>query len=152
MGRRHQAREFAVQILFQIDVTGDAPDDVLPDFWRGARHPADLVEFTKQLVRGAWQHQSELDGVLQSSAEHWKVERMAIVDRNVLRLATFELLGTPDVPPAVIIDEAIEIAKRFGNADSGPFVNGVLDAVRKRLEAGELDRTGWRLPQAPAGD
>ena len=141
MGRRRRGRELAVQMLFQLDVTGDDPGSVLPTFWEGNRAGADVRAFAEALVRGTWEHRATLDAVLQGSAEHWKIDRMAIVDRNVLRVAAFELLRSDEVPDAVILDEAIEIAKRFGNADSGPFVNGVLDAVRARLEAGELERS-----------
>ena len=144
MGRRHRGREFAVQVLFQMDMTRDAPEDVLPTFWEGPerrRTPGSVRGFTEKLVRGTWERRADIDAFLGASSEHWRLDRMAVVDRNILRLATFELLQGDETPAAVIIDEAIEIAKRYGNEDSGAFVNGVLDAVRRRL-ATEADATG----------
>ena len=139
MGTRHRARQYAVQLLFQLDATGDEPAHSLPLFWEGRPAPGEVVSFTEELVHGSWEHRESLDAVLEESAENWKVERMAMVDRNVLRLALFELLhgGTPS---PVVLDEAIELAKQFGNADSGTFVNGILDAVRRRLDEGSLSR------------
>ncbi len=139
MGTRHRARQYAVQLLFQLDATGDEPTHSLPLFWEARPAPAEVMSFTEELVRGSWEHQESLDAVLEESATNWKVERMAMVDRNVLRLALFELLhgGTPS---PVVLDEAIELAKQFGNADSGTFVNGILDAVRRRLDEGSLSR------------
>ena len=139
MGSRHRARQYAVQLLFQLDATGDEPVHSLPLFWESRPAPGEVVSFTEQLVRGSWEHRESLDAVLEESAANWKVERMAMVDRNVLRLALFELLHRR-TPPAVVLDEAIELAKEFGNADSGPFVNGILDAVRRRLDEGSLSR------------
>ena len=150
MGRRHLSRELTVQILFQLDVTDDDPGKVLPAFWNRSRSPDAVMAFTEHLVRGTWEHRRLIDAVLQRSSEHWKIRRMPIVDRNVLRMATFELLNPGEVPAAVIIDEAIEVAKRYGNEDSGSFVNGVLDGVRKRLEAGELVGPA-QLCQPPSG-
>lgn len=139
MGTRHRARQYAIQVLFQLDAAGEEPSDALPLFWEGRPAPVEVVNFTEELVRGSWERRELLDSVLEESAAHWKVERMAMVDRNVLRLALFELLhgGTPS---AVVLDEAIELAKHFGNADSGPFVNGILDAIRRRLDEGSLSR------------
>ncbi len=139
MGTRHRARQYAVQLLFQLDATGDEPARSLPLFWEARPAPGEVVRFTEELVRGSWEHRESLDAVLEESASNWKVERMAMVDRNILRLALFELLhgGTPS---PVVLDEAIELAKEFGNADSGTFVNGILDAVRRRLDEGSLSR------------
>jgi N utilization substance protein B len=138
VGSRHRARQYAVQVLFQLDVTGDEPAVALAHFWEGKGAPADVVRFAERLVQGAWSHRSHIDEVLAGSASHWKLERMAIVDRNVLRLALFEMLHEKETPAPVVLDEAIELAKQFGNTDSGPFVNGVLDAIRRRLEEGSL--------------
>jgi transcription antitermination protein NusB len=145
VGTRRRAREYAVQILFQLDVTGDDPDPVLATFWGRGRPTSEVVDFAEHLVRGTWAHRTEIDRILGESATHWRVSRMAIVDRNVLRLAVHELLHEEATPPAVILDEAIELAKRFGNADSGPFVNGVLDAIRLRMDGRSLAN---RLPPA----
>ena len=140
-GTRRQAREAAVQILFELDLGGAELDAVLLQF-RSARSPGrEAKGFAEALVREAWSRRQEIDARIQECADNWRLERMAAVDRNVLRLAVSELLAPDPEPAAVILDEAIEIAKRFGNADSGTFVNGVLDAVRKRLPGGAA-RTG----------
>jgi len=133
LGRRRQAREYALQMLFQIDVTDASPDDVFHDFWNRHRVDADTREFSETLVLGVHRDRDTLDGFIRECAVHWRIERMAVVDRNVLRMAVHELQAQPATPPAVIIDEAIEVAKKFGSEDSGSFINGVLDAIRRRL-------------------
>ena len=90
------------------------------------------------------EHLEEIDHILAAAAEHWRLERMAMVDKNVLRMAIFELCYRPDTPPAVVIDEAIEVARKYGSGESGPFINGILDAVRRRVEM-SLDKTWIRL-------
>jgi transcription antitermination factor NusB len=134
MRKRRKAREVALQFLYQLELTGagdPAPHD--DEFW--ARHPvdADTRAFTDGLVRGAKSHQAKIDQVIGQFAEHWDLERMAVVDRNILRLAVYELLFTLDVPPKVAINEAIEIAKKFGTKESSRFINGVLDRIHKEL-------------------
>ncbi len=127
-------------MLFQIDVTAITPEDVFPQFWPGqAGAGEDVRTFAEGLVLGVIQHRAALDGIVAGSSQHWRVERMAVVDRNVLRMAVYELLFTPETPPVVIIDEAIEVAKRFGGEESGAFVNGLLDAIRKSAERGEIE-------------
>jgi transcription antitermination factor NusB len=134
MRKRRKAREVALQFLYQLELTGagdPGPHD--DEFW--ARHPvdADTRVFTDGLVRGAKSHQAKIDQVIGQFAEHWDLERMAVVDRNILRLAVYELLFTLDVPPKVAINEAIEIAKKFGTKESSRFINGVLDRIHKEL-------------------
>jgi N utilization substance protein B len=148
VGTRHRARQYAVQVLFQLDVTGEDPTRALPPFWEDRQAPEDIVRFTEQLVVGTWARRAELDALLEESAAHWRLDRMAMVDRNVLRLALFELLHGAGTPSPVVLNEAIELAKRFGNADSGPVVNGVLDGIRQRLDDGTL-HAGDRRPSAP---
>ena len=142
MGTRHRARQYAVQVLFQLDVINEPPGQVLPEFGADRKAPSEVVDFTEHLVLGVSKQRDRFDEVLESSAAHWKVARMAIVDRNVLRLALFEMLVDGSTPAPVIIDEAIELAKHFGNSESGPFVNGVLDGIRKQLEDGRLPSWG----------
>lgn len=137
MGRRRKAREAALQLLYQLDVTGeDDPGTQAKDFW--ARHPVDEATraYAEALVRGAKQHQAKSDEIIRQYVEHWDPERLAVVDRNILRLAIYEMLWGADVPPKVVIDEAIELAKKFGTGESGRFVNGVLDRVLKELRPG----------------
>jgi len=134
MGKRRKTREVALQFLYQLDLNGE--DDPTPhevEFW--ARHPVDgsTRVFGDALVRGAKANQAKIDQVISQCAEHWDLERMAVVDRNILRLAVYELLWTADVPPKVAINEAIEIAKKFGTKESSRFINGVLDRIHKEL-------------------
>ncbi|HEY7650510.1 MAG TPA: transcription antitermination factor NusB [Methylomirabilota bacterium] len=134
MGRRRKAREVALQFLYQLDLHGD--DDPSPhaaDFW--ARHPVDEETrvFAEALVRGTKQHQAKADDLIRQYAEHWALERMAVVDRNILRLAVYEMLWGGGVPTKVVINEAIEIAKKFGTGDSSRFINGILDRVHREL-------------------
>ncbi len=135
MGQRTRARECALQMLYQIDLTGGNPDEVFPAFWGRQEAPAEQMRFAETLVKGVLDGREILDTWLREAASNWRLERMAVVDRNLLRLAVHELLAYPETPPAVVIDEAIKIAKKFGNNQSGSFVNGVLDTVRKRIES-----------------
>jgi len=132
MGMRRRARELALQLLYQHEHTGADLDAMQTDFdeWTGS---ADGVrEFADFLLRGTLANLEKLDEELAIQTAHWRLERLAAVDRNILRLAMFELMHVPDTPPAVVIDEAIEIAKKFGAEESGRFVNGVLDGFNKR--------------------
>ena len=134
MSKRRKGREVALQFLYQLDLNGD--DDPLPhdeEFW--ARHPvdADTRAFADALVRGTKSNQAKIDHAIVQFAEHWDLDRMAVVDRNILRLAVYELLWTADVPPKVAINEAIEIAKKFGTKESSRFINGLLDRIHKEL-------------------
>ena len=140
MGQRRRGREYALQLLFQLDLTESEPAaEDFQQFWTGQKVGDDVRRFAEQLVRGVLTHAEPLDRVLAVSAEHWRIERMAVVDRNVLRIGVYEMLYHPDTPSAVVIDEAIEIAKKFGSGESGSFINGILDDVRRRRERGELD-------------
>ncbi|MGH7356625.1 MAG: transcription antitermination factor NusB [Candidatus Rokuibacteriota bacterium] len=137
MGRRRKAREVALQFLYQLDRHGaDDPEPFAEEFW--VRYPvdADTREFAEALVRGTKQNQGKVDELIGQCAEHWDLDRMAVVDRNLLRIAVYEMLWQPDVPPKVAINEAIEIAKKFGTAESSRFVNGVLDRVHRELHPG----------------
>lgn len=140
MGHRRKAREYALQILYQLDLNPDAVlEEVLEEFWsRKGADPA-MREFTNLLVRGTLSHREEVDQQIQIWSEHWRLDRISVVDRNILRMAIFELFYVPDVPVRVTINEAIEIAKRYGERESAAFVNGILDRVARenkhRLEA-----------------
>ena len=136
-GDRRRGRECAVQVLYQLDVTGFAmaaetaldlyfASDFEPE--RG-RPTQDAVEFAHQLVTGTAAQLTALDAAITKAAQHWRVERMARVDRNILRLAAWELLFGADAPPRVVLNEAIELAKQFGTEESGAFVNGILDRI-----------------------
>ncbi len=140
MPSRHKARERALQILFQWDQRKHPVNESIEGFYVSLGREDDQVRvapdpFMEFLVRGTVHHAPHIDVLIQKHAEHWRIERMPAVDRNVLRLAVYELLNT-DTPPAVLIDEALELARRFSGEESVHFVNGVLDAVhRDRLRA-----------------
>lgn len=136
MASRRKAREHALQILFQIDMTRDDPGSALELHWKGRDVDPASRAFAEAIVHGAIADAVRIDSLIRSSSENWRIEHMATVDRNVIRVAIYELLHEPSTPSAVVIDEAIEIAKRYGGEESGEFVNGVLDAVRKGLEIG----------------
>jgi N utilization substance protein B len=131
MKRRSRAREVALQLLFQFDSNGKTPREAVEPFAvRRLREPA-LVKFCMALYDGVTQNVKEIDKRLAQAAENWRVPRMTAVDRNILRIGAYELLFQADTPFAVACDEAIELARRFGTADSSAFVNGVLDRLRR---------------------
>ena len=130
MGKRRKAREVALQFLYQLDLHGaDDPTPHETEFWQ--RHPVDpeTHAYSESLVRGSKQQQGTIDRLLTQYAEHWDLDRMAVVDRNILRMAVYELLWEPGVPAKAAINEAIEIAKKFGTTESSRFINGVLDRI-----------------------
>ncbi len=152
MGTRRLARERAVQFLFQYDLNLAADlDQALEHFWISQRFPdgppstpaeplpppsADesaVRLFAEPLIRGTLEHREALDAVIQKHARNWSLHRMAVVDRNILRLAVYEMLHRPDIPPVVSINEAVDIAKKYSTEDSGKFVNGILDSLRKEI-------------------
>jgi len=138
MGARTTARESALQMLFAIDSTGGDLDDVIRDYWRETPGDAEGRAFADALVQGVANSLTELDQLISTASSNWRVERMTRVDRNVLRVGTYELAKCPDVPRPVAIDEAVELAKRFGTEESGSFVNGVLDRIAE--DCGRKDK------------
>ncbi|MCG6950351.1 MAG: transcription antitermination factor NusB [Acidobacteria bacterium] len=135
MGTRRRARELALQLLYQFELTNASPEEMQAGFeeWRNASD--EVREFADTLLRGTLSRIDELDEELSRQTTHWRLERLAAVDRNILRLAMYELICETGTPHAVVIDEAIEIAKKYGTKDSGRFVNGVLDGFVKRRSA-----------------
>lgn len=136
-GGRRAAREAALQMLYQCEVGRVAPVEAIASYWpareAGERLAEPLQEFANEFVRGVIRRQVEIDGVLAAHAQNWRVERMNVLDRLLLRLGVYELLTDPGTPPKVVINEAIELARRFSGEESAGFVNGILDAVRKTL-------------------
>jgi len=128
MGSRHQSRERALQILFQYDIHGK-PGVWLDEFWKQCHASEDVKTFAEQLVGGVLEHKKDLDALIGKYATNWKVSRMQVVDRNILRLGTYELLYLDQVPAKVTMNEAIELAKDFGDEEAAKFVNGILDKV-----------------------
>ena len=142
MGTRREARELALQALYQLDVTGEGDAGRgLALFWTHFDAPEDVRAFARELIQGVAEQRDRIDALVGESAEHWRLPRLSRVDLNLLRLATFELLARPDIPAAVTINEAIEIARRFGGDDSAAFVNGVLDHVAQVLGVKEKHRS-----------
>jgi N utilization substance protein B len=139
MGARRKARELALQMLYEHDVSGTEPQEMFLRSDDLQKAPEGIQDFTRRLVSGTLSHQEDLDVIISRQAEHWRLARMPVVDRNILRLALFELLHEPDTPQPVVIDEALEIAKRFSTPKSSQFINGILDGVLKgrRGEAAE---------------
>ena len=127
-GHRHKGRECALQIRYQIDA-GTPLEQAITDFFEHFALSQEGIDFANELVRGSVLHQTEIDLKISSHSEKWRLERMAVVDRNVLRLATYELMYTPELPNKVVLDEWIEVAKRYGTESSGAFVNGILDSM-----------------------
>jgi N utilization substance protein B len=134
MGLRRDGREAAVQFLYQVDTHRPADlDKSLAEFWSQNEEPKEVADFSSNLIRGALEKMPEIDAKIRTLADNWDFERLAVVDRNILRLAIYEMLFCPEIPPVVSINEAIEIAKKFSTAESGKFVNGLLDKVKQEL-------------------
>jgi N utilization substance protein B len=136
VGTRHRGRERALQCLYQWESTAAPIDGIFERFWRAQEESSDVREFTESLVRGTIEVVEELDPMIAEQASNWRLDRMGMVDRNILRLGLYELLHEPETPDAVAIDEAIELAKRFSGDDAGQFINGVLDGIRRRVSGG----------------
>lgn len=153
VSKRRLGRQMAVQMLFQSDLGGASAEEILGQFDptevlaletsdadRDRRQLTQAFEYAAGLLRGSLGHREEIDAVIKAQAEHWRLERMPVVDRNILRLAVYELLYESDVPHLVVVDEAIELAKRFGSENSGRFINGLLDGVLKSRSLPGTDR------------
>lgn len=133
MRKRSIAREYALQILYEIDITQQKEEEVLKDFWENQLEEVDplIKEFTNFLVKGVMGNIKEIDEKISSYSQNWNLKRMAVVDRNILRLGSFELLFCNDIPPKVSINEAVELAKRFSGQEAAKFVNGILDKIKQ---------------------
>lgn len=140
---RRQAREFALQVLFHIDMGRAEPEEALRQAFvreqeagvSRTRFTDSDAEYARTLVRGTWTRRSEIDGLIARYARDWSVDRMAGVDRNILRMAIFEVMAVDDVPDGVAADEAVELAKTFSTGESGKFINGVLGSVIRGLRS-----------------
>jgi N utilization substance protein B len=133
MGSRTKSRELALQMLFQWEVGDHPPAHVVQTFMRGRKLAPDVDAFTRSLFEGTVSEVSTLDHTIAEHAKHWRPERMAAIDRNILRMALYEMLHHPETPGTVVINEALELARRFASEDSVEFVNGVLDGIWKSL-------------------
>lgn len=133
MRKRTQAREFALQILYRLDLNRASVEEVLDDFLKEKESGSDpdVRAYTQRLVEGTMKNLKDMDAIIERYAENWKIDRMAYVDRNILRLSTYELCRLEGIPSKVAINEAVELAKRYGEPDSSKFVNGILDKIAK---------------------
>jgi N utilization substance protein B len=137
MGKRRTAREFALQILYRLDMGQEnLAEKILEEFWETNLTSDDVKEYTDSLVKGTKENQNVIDRIIADSAENWTLDRMASVDRNILRFSTYEMLKREEIPSSVIINEAIEIAKKYGTEESGAFINGILDRIAKEVRKG----------------
>jgi N utilization substance protein B len=140
LGTRRKSRELTLQMLFQADMGKQSPEQVRQTFWRESGDVSpDVQSFAEDLFRVATDRATEIDSLIEGHAEHWRMGRMAAVDRNLMRAAVAELLGFPATPRAVVINEALEIARKFSSPESVQFINGVLDSVGRQLESNKVD-------------
>ena len=137
MRKRTKAREFALQVLYQLDITGDDCSVALDNFWQAQeqeRIGEEIKVFTSELVQGARNNLDAIDKKISQYAANWQLERMAVVDRNILRLGSFELIFRKDIPPKVAINEAVDMAKKYSGQEAGKFVNAILDKIKQEQE------------------
>ena len=137
MRKRTKAREYVLQMLYQADITRGSWQEILKSFWESnaqQENSEELKDFSAQLLKGVAAHMQEIDNKISKYAANWQLERMAFVDRNIMRLGCFELLFSQDVPPKVAINEAVELAKKYSGLESGKFVNAILDQIKIEKE------------------
>lgn len=133
MGKRRRSRELALQVLYQLDIT---KQDAIKAIAQSRDHFSEKEEgdgFAERIVLGVLEHGQEIDRLIEQYSENWRLDRMSMIDRNILRMALFELLYCEDIPPKVTLDEAIELGKRYGSGDSGSFINGILDRIQNEV-------------------
>lgn len=140
MGKRRQAREAAIKLLYALEITRNRTEEMLAAPWTSDLVPEDAQAFTRALVRGVMHRREEIDTLIQTASLHWSLERIGLVERNILRSSIYELLYMPDVPPKVTINEAIEIAKKYGAEEASVFVNGILDRIKQDAAQYPQDR------------
>ncbi|MGE4357216.1 MAG: transcription antitermination factor NusB [Candidatus Omnitrophota bacterium] len=131
MRKRTLARELALQCLYQIDVNRTSPEEGRENFWSSIKVNREVKEYADSLIRGACMNLEKIDTLIKKHTQNWEISRMAVIDRNILRMSCFELDSMKDVPPKVVINEAIELAKKYGDVESPKFVNGILDKILK---------------------
>jgi N utilization substance protein B len=134
MGRRRKAREETLRILYRLEFDNRPLEETIDQYWENKRAHRATREYCTWLVNGIISHQKKIDTIIQQASEHWRISRMALIDRNIIRIAVFELLYEENIAPAIIINEAIEIAKMYSGDEAATFVNGILDAIRKSLK------------------
>jgi transcription antitermination factor NusB len=135
MGRRRRGRETALKLLYAADVTQALIEDILQSSWVETLAPDAVREFAAVLVLGVKRHRDIIDTMVQEWSMNWSLERIGIIERNILRFAIYELLFLPDIPPNVTINEAVEVAKRYGTNEAPAFINGILDRIKQEIDA-----------------
>jgi transcription antitermination factor NusB len=142
MHTRRRGRELALKLLYSYDVLpGRDLNQMLQDFWRLTRYPYEMRVFAEQLVRGTLSHKDEIDVLIVENALNWRIERMAVIDRNILRYAIYELLFEENIPPKVTINEALDISKKYSTPKSSAFINGILDNIHHSLGSTKPETT-----------
>jgi len=139
MGHRRKAREIALQVLYQVDASKVDVNEAIELFRDNFGISQEAGEFSEQLIRYTLSHIKEIDDLITNCSEHWSLERMSIVDKNILRMAVCEFLYCDDIPPKVTLNEAIDIGKNYGSDNSGSFINGILDAMYAKLWGKDAD-------------
>ena len=144
--KRTRARELCLQYLYQVDLLGEGILDALDDFLREEEKDRDTRTYAREMILVTCKQRDNIDAEIKAVAQNWEIHRMAVIDRNVLRLATYELLYRDDIPPKVAINEAIELGKRFSTSNSGSFINGILDKIKSKHQKTQVETA----PEAPA--
>jgi transcription antitermination factor NusB len=137
MRKRTRSREYALQALYQIDITHEEPDSAIENFWQAHLEEGideEMKEFAAEIVKGTMRNLVEIDRKIAQYAANWELERMAVVDRNILRMGGFELMYSSAIPPKVAINEAVDLAKKFSGVEAGKFVNAILDKIKIEME------------------
>jgi N utilization substance protein B len=147
MHKRRKAREIALQVLYGLDTQGGEPDEVLALYWSNCDNVSEVISsetirFSNELVEGVWKNRNRIDGLISGNSENWSIGRMSRVDRSILRMAVYELLFCPDIPPKVTLNEAIDLGKIYGSENSGAFINGILDALYEKLHGRREEDVG----------
>ena len=138
MGTRRRARELAMQALFYMDMNDEHSEELLDRFCQNFSPSHRTMSFLLKIVNGVLGARSEIDVLIERFSQNWKIQRMSLVDRNVMRIAVYELLYCEDIPPKVSINEAVDVGKKYGSEESGAFINGIIDSVRMAMERGEI--------------
>jgi N utilization substance protein B len=140
MHQRRKAREIALQVLYELDVLDIDAAEAIAIFWNYFGAPEESRKFSTLLIEGTCEKKEEIDSLISSCSDNWSLARMSRVDRNILRMAVYELLYCPDIPPKVTLNEAIDLGKSYGSENSGSFINGILDALYLKLYKDEADQ------------
>jgi N utilization substance protein B len=145
MRTRRKAREVTLQVLYELDVLNVDVNEAVELFWSNFEAPEETREFSSLLIEGTWNNREAIDTLISSCSENWSLARMSRVDKNILRMAVYELLYCHDIPPKVTLNEAIDLGKVYGSENSGAFINGILDALYVKLRKEEASQNGREI-------